>query len=328
MKRLAALLLISLTLGTAGSFWFYRELYKYYMDDPIVNLPIDYARFGKDYNDILVIGSSNTLMGVNPAIIDSVTGHKAYVLALKGTTIPHHTMILKEYLKSHPKPAYILLQVDWATLTDVAVPYNFPAYYRYLADTVFYNYVACNHYQYKYAPLRAYYTFQFLTRISDDAKLSLLSKKLRHAKINSSLDSTIIWSKGFMPLDLKFRPNNPLINPPTHSALTPRAIAMLNEFISICRHDSIPLIFIRPPVYKTFASTTLDHDYIDSVQYSIARKADVPVMSYVGLPQYDSTSYFFDEDHLSKHGAYVFSQNLAMDLKNFFARSDSLKGRR
>ncbi len=323
MKKLITISILSISVCAGVSYWFYSLLDKYYKDDGVINLPMDYAKYGKEHDDILIIGASDILMGVNPLVIDSITGLRSYELALKAATIPYHIMLFKEYLQSHPKPGYVFLQVDWSTLTDVAISYNFPAFYRYLDDTIFYNYVASNHYQYRYSALRAYYTFQFLTGTTDDKKLSLLLKILKHSKIESQVDSTIVYTKGFMPLDLKFRPNNALLHPPLRSAVTPRAVAMLNEFITICKADSIPLIFIRPPVYSTFASTTPDHAYIDSVQYRIANERHVPVMSYIGLPRYDSTSYFFDESHLSKHGADVFSKDFAIDIKNFIAHPDS-----
>ena len=87
----------------------------------------------KDVN-IILVGSSRTLVHLNPEIIDSITGLNSYNYGLNAVTIRTCYNIIHYALKKQQHAKLVVLNIDYSMFGLKADPYKDPYYYPFEKD--------------------------------------------------------------------------------------------------------------------------------------------------------------------------------------------------
>lgn len=82
------------------------------IDEMIIASPIEYALHSDEHNDVIFLGDSTCLCGVDPKRFERLTGLRGYNLGSQGRVGPMGFLITgKAYLSRHPRPEAVVLCV-------------------------------------------------------------------------------------------------------------------------------------------------------------------------------------------------------------------------
>jgi hypothetical protein len=94
----------------------------------------------------------------------------------------------------------------------------------------------------------------------------------------------------------------------------PSAIQELDQFMQECKQENIPVVFVMAPYYIGATKKIEDLDGMYKLFYSITEPYQIPIMDYTYDPISCDTAYFYNNSHLNRKGATMFSLKLAHDL--------------
>lgn len=82
----------------------------------------------------LFLGSSTTLVNINPALFDSLTGAYSFNAGMVMMQVSEMNMLVPKYVNAHGAPKQIFIDCDEATLSRNMGVWNFPKYYPMIND--------------------------------------------------------------------------------------------------------------------------------------------------------------------------------------------------
>jgi hypothetical protein len=251
-------------------------------------------------DDVVVFGSSVALNSINTKVLEDSIGLRSFNAASNGQTLFYHLVVMKSMLQRHaPKMILLGINSDDFSTDDRGERFKF---------------------------LTPYYNMGF-DEIDKSFEQDATEKVLM--KSNLYRYNTIWWrillyqfitpgevgEQGFIakPIPPSFPTLKTVEFDTTH--VTERRRAELTEFISICKARGITLIFFNPPNFL---------NKIDYEHFNIHKEL-VEIAENLGIIYFDDTQhplflshpeYFYDNEHLNKDGAAVYTSLMINRLKH------------
>ena len=261
----------------------------------------------KDVN-IILVGSSRTLVHLNPEIIDSITGLNSYNYGLNAVTIRTCYNIIHYALKKQQHAKLVVLNIDYSMFGLKADPYKDPYYYPFEKDddSLIMGYPGSKEWVHK-------------LEIFDIAMYDDLTK---YASIDGFIRPNRIPAggyKGFYPHtqlnDFKDPPPAEILH--SNALFSEEGLEVLQSLISVCRQKNVQLLMILAP----YAKKHFPAKYIDNFSIimnkvdSVAKKNNVAFINYTGILIAVDSTYFYNVNHLNIRGANIFSSIVADSIK-------------
>jgi hypothetical protein len=81
--------------------------------EAVAAIPMEYALSSSEYNDVIFVGDSAPLYGIDPRYFDELTGLKTYSLAsFRPVSVNGFVITVQAYLARHPAPRLVVLCVS------------------------------------------------------------------------------------------------------------------------------------------------------------------------------------------------------------------------
>lgn len=262
-----------------------------------------------NYN-ILLLGTSRMRNGLDPHVIDSITGLSTYNAAVPGSNAIEANMILQSYLVNNLPPQMVCLSAD-VILISSKKNISLPAAYVTCTDVPKIRSTLVD----GGMPLGLYDIVPFLklSEMTDLYRMSCLEGLLRHL---GKQKQTSNRNNGFINSDTssiaKDKPNAKKQMP-----LNVKCVKALDELISTCRQHNIKLVFVYAPEYKHYYTCNVTNlKEVMGVYEERAVKYGIPFLRYDSLDICLEGKYFKDNSHLNAKGAYLYSTIFANDILN------------
>jgi hypothetical protein len=265
---------------------------------------------GKENYNVLFLGSSRTLVHVNPLIIDSVLKVNSYNAGFDGINIIESKMFLDSYLEHHPAPRLLVLTIDIGSLAinDTTKLFDFPLYFPYLKDGNVKNTLS------EFLPQTKWIsTFPFLKpAYYDDFKKYMAIK----AAIRPGGDKKNILYKGFAPKEMEWKGEELHTRFQIHNSK--HGLDLLKQVLNICSENKIKCAIVYAPQTAELTERIDNfNDYLNLLKQT-CDDYNIPFLNYSEIPITNDKKYFYNHLHLNSEGANIYSELLANDLKNLF----------
>lgn len=295
MKKFLKKLLIFALVFFVVDKLFYVLIYlsPHFQTDPRIEMMLN----GKINKDIIVLGSSRGAMNIIASQIEKETGQSAYNIAFPGSDVEFHDFILKTLLKYNTKPKTIIFAIDEPSqfLPSTSITFRRDKLY----------------------PLVKYsYINQVLIDKGDRNFTSWFMCLSRLNKSNFKLIKKIsptetVQQCGSMPVDFV----NPKFKPIYRNEVQPYDVneelsSKRNAFFSIinqCKKNNINLVITFSPNFST------PSQYFEDRIKSLAPNSNFFIYDTT-KSVYKNKSYFYDESHLNKKGAAIFTSEVSAFL--------------
>ncbi len=282
---------------------------------------LDYCINSNEYNDVIFIGASRVQSHISPKIIDSIAGVKSYCLSINAIGIVEANMVLKKYLQNHPKPKAVFLNIDFNMFYTSGPLNNITDFLPYLNDTLIHNSLSPYKLAYRNKWAAHYVLLQKLFATTDKSKA--ISFSVNTAEPLSS-ESKLAY-KGYVPRISNWSQE-------AEAELKNTAVVtyqqegfdLLKNMVKICKQNSIELVLIYAPYLAQGKKNILNYNEIIGKVKDIASQNEVKYWDYSLMPICQTKKYFFNATHLNYDGSKIYSTQLALDIKNMLAKSDSL----
>ncbi|KAA5825599.1 hypothetical protein FPF71_06740 [Algibacter amylolyticus] len=247
-----------------------------------------------DSIEILVLGNSHAMNGIDPREFDLFT----YNMAFGSQTIYFDKAITLKQIKKMPNLKYVLVSIDYHSL-----------YYTHnKARDIFYHYyykIDYNKKNYFIEDLSWVYALGFKQTIREHlqrGKTNSYNGFVPHNTTNWSVINTPSAEKRVEQLEAGFREKNNIIN-------------NLNEFIKTLKKEKITPILITLPCHKYF-NENLNKDIVNKNLVEINKISDFYDVPYWNLTNKKyPDSLFYNVDHLNIHGAKKISKELNIKIQ-------------
>ena len=257
--------------------------------------------------DILLVGSSRTLVQIDPVIIDSVTKLQSYNYGLNAATVKTCFNVIKYGLFKQSAAKAVVLNIDYSMFDTGKDPYKDPFFYPYQNELpgLLINDSGLNN--------RIHQAKVFDIAMYDDmAKYAAIDGFIRPNRIVSGL------YKGFYPHMAENDFIEPLQKQIIHSnaSFTVNGINILNDIINLCNKKQKKLVLVVAPYVKKF----FPGNYIDNYSTIIAKVKAMAVANQVSFLDYtenpiaEDHDYFYNVNHLNVKGAKAYTRMLAGDI--------------
>jgi hypothetical protein len=255
---------------------------------------------GEMHNDIVVFGSSRGARNIIAGQIGDSLRLSVYNLSYPGSDVSFHEFLLRSYLRFNEKPKIVLLAIDDPSqlLPDESINFRYDRLY----------------------PLARYSHIN--NEMIEHGRKTWLSKVIVLARINkrnfdirmktySAYDS--LSACGSMPIamqrdDQAFKFDNSAQSYTTEFEREEKKAAF-KKFQDLCAKNGLKLVLVFPPNFK-----------LHNVEFEnrIREMSSVMVNYYIYNSEneiYSDKTYFFDESHLRKNGASIFTNELVNYLR-------------
>lgn len=262
---------------------------------------------GKEYYDVVFIGSSRTYYHINPKIVDSVLNVRCFNAGVDGANLFETNMILKCYLASHPPPKYIIADVATPGFNVAEKPiWNPNVYYPFLDNEIVFNTLST----YKRAHLLKYLPFLQITEGDDFLRQGVLAGLIGKEKPLAPHYDNGYLESGTDTIPLPFKVKYLTTDWPINE----KGVSILKQMIEICQNNGVRLFITYAPVYKLH-DEKMNTAFFPTLK-NICDTTRTPFLNYRYLDINNDNRLFRDELHLNKYGADIFTNLLANDLKN------------
>ncbi|WP_452224248.1 hypothetical protein [Lacinutrix chionoecetis] len=250
---------------------------------------------GEINKDLIVLGSSRGAGNILAGQIEKETGLSSYNLSYQGSNINFHEFILKTLLAYNSPPKKLILAIDNPTefSKDTSI--------RFRSDVL--------------QPLTKYnYINTTLVNQNVNSKLSYLfclsrlNKSHFRFKKNTQPSENPLDSFGTMPIIKKKVVNlkyNKEVKPYSKEIEVSSKIKSFKNIQDLCKQNNIELIYVFSPSFNTF-----NYDFYNRFKDLI--KPNEKVFMYdVSKDIYRNPDYFYDNAHLLKNGAQIFTSEIS-----------------
>lgn len=250
-------------------------------------------------SDLVIFGSSVGARNIVASQIEDSLDISTYNLSYPGSNIDFHLFLLESLLKFNKQPKNIILTVDdpVALLPSDALRFRLDRLYP-LAK---YNYI--NDELIKRGEKTSLSKFLILSRFNK-ANLNILQKRF------NAIDT--IQSCGSMPISFQKADSEFIYKDETGYPLEEEKTMKVNSFLKfqdICLRNDIKLHIVFSPNYKT-------HNPLFEKRIRELSNQEVLIYVYKETEtRYLDKQYFYDEGHLKKDGAIIFTNEIIAHLR-------------
>ncbi len=314
MKKILPYLLFSLIIPIGAAVLYYLHFKSDTTDiDPNMKYLV---RPSSEQNDILFIGNSRVLNQIDPRVTEEITGLKAYNLGLEGGSTVYFNMVYRTYLQRHPKPKYIVMNVDFRCFDTEHRVFNFPDYFPYLRDSMVHACLAPYYSQYETGIAQFYYRMKRINSKADPSKVSNLRSIF---EFGSAHELPVVDTlRGFHPFSMTWESQRHVLTQ-YDAVYSQKGFDLLREIIKDAQAHDIKVILICAPFYMDYRQIVRNYDVVRDSILAIADATHVPYWNYSDIAMGDSTKYFYNVNHVNAAGAAVYSRILSADLKCYMS---------
>lgn len=308
MKKAVSYLLFTIFFSwllLSGIYYFYQSGYNKYHFHETEQLK-EIIR-GHEKFDIVFLGSSRVKRHVNPCIIDSLTGRSSYNIGLLGANLYEMDLALKCFLKNHPAPAMLVIELPNPAFEVSKAPiYNPNLYFQDLDNNYVFDALRPDQhvYLYKWLPF---------TRLAESSELLRLHAVFGLAGKKAETD--LIHCKGFMSYsDDSVQLPLKRVYPTQNAKIESKGIELLRGILRTCIASSIRPIVVYTPVYKR-NDEPMNPKFFSTIE-RLCKEAKVEFWNYrMADPFAHDHTLFHDEVHLNKKGSELFSQLIGLHIQ-------------
>ena len=265
--------------------------YTYTYNHPIYarNKPSWLKKINNDIDfDYILLGSSRCIEHLNPVQIDKQTGERGINLGYAASGPLEIKLMLHEYLKNHPHPKKVFVQLDDKFNQEYADTLAVSSWIPFLKDDYIFEEITKNSSfssYHRYIPFYRYCLFE--------SKLGIRNIAMSYVKQNN-----FERLKGFVPIDRLAKSNYEMIS----YELKNKPNQHIEEIEKWCKEKNIEVYFFTAPYFKRTLNTDVIRNHVNS---------------YSDFSQLfkDQRMYFGDPNHLNKEGAKVFTDYF---IKEYF----------
>ena len=268
---------------------------------------------GKVNAEILVAGSSRALVFFHPTIIDSLSGYNSYNIGLDGHPLYLQYHRLQAYFRTNEKPKLVVQELGLNTLGMPDGVYYPEQYTPYLSEPEIYkNLVTVEPTLWKSKYIPMYDFFRFKKELAGVSVKGLLGLE------DPAKDPLI---KGYYPRHWEWMTHfdqfKKLYPEGREYPLDSAGVACLENIISLCRENEVPLVLVYPPEYYENFPYSLNREEIMDTFVRIAAENEIPYWDYTHSAMSYNQDLFYNSQHMNDRGARAFSRDLAPRLKQF-----------
>jgi hypothetical protein len=263
-------------------------------------------RLNREKADLIVVGSSQSLHGINPKYLDGL-GYRAYNFSMRGGGIEYFRQIYNWILRDgYTKPRLVVYQLDWFVFDPSQAGRLFEDDCEFFSTRVF---MKC-----------------LLSRQFDWSRL--LKRRFSMLKMRSELAS---WSKqraltvkslgrghlGYAPCWGTWDEVAQAKDTFTHPTVDPARVKYLELLLDDLKRDGVDVILVQVPNFLPGRKNKEAIRDINKRVRVIADKYGVPFLDYNGDKVSELNrqgNLFTDGVHLNEEGAAIFSATLRNDL--------------
>lgn len=259
--------------------------------------------------DIVVSGSSRALVHYDPRVIQSITGLSVFNIGRNGSQSDLQLAVLKTYLRHNAKPKLVIHNLDLYSFVTSHEIYDPAQYLPYLGEQPLYaavRNVYPDAWKWKYLPLYGY--------VVADMRFTWLLGLQRcfgveptEDHINGFAPRPWAWTGEFEA----FRRDNPN---GVATPIEPAGVRVMEELMSLCRAEKIPLLLIYSPEYFEVQSLQTNRAQIFAQFAVLSARYQVPLWDFSNSGLAKSRAYFYNSQHLNSDGAAAFSEEVARRL--------------
>ena len=291
---------ICFCLFSAGGYYFFVEgLKRKYPErfEKIRQLACD-----PSYYEIVFIGSSRTLYGIDTKEIQKTTGKKVFNAGLEGATANEMLFALKTFLSSHPAPKHVYVMLDLHTFkAKSSDPINLH-YYTSLLN--------CGNISDNLEPLVG--TKIVLWKKVPFLSLIDFSEQMRAEAIHGWLHPSSAQHSydGYIPLIRHFSKSTNHENF-SSDTISIRDRSSFQEFQKITQQKGIAVHYFEGAYLSTWAEIHKPSRIYDKLSTTLPINS--PLKQYTGFAD---TLFFKDETHLNAIGAKKYAEILAFYINH------------
>ena len=260
--------------------------------------------------DMLINGSSRAWVQFSPYILDSSLGINSYNLGMDAAPPDIQYERLKVYLRYNKKPKYILQEVGYVTtfFASRGLP-NYQQFLPYLNDTAVWRLYKSLYPNVtiveRYFPL---YKYNNQLPLIKEGLMSYIGKGRVSGKYKGYMGHELSWDSSFSEMAR--------LNPKGFECkIEPKALATLEQYLTLCKENDIQIILVYPPFYYEANRYIVNHKLILNKLDELAKKYEIPYLDYRNRYLDSSKNYYYNSQHLNKQGSELFTQMLVKDLQ-------------
>lgn len=281
----------------------------------------DRSEIWQEYNvnskkmDVIFTGSSHSAFGLNPEILDSLTGYYSYNLSTAAQS-PKTAFIVIDYIIRKSSPKYIIL------------------------DNYFFTIFVDNQFQNQIIPVSQFEStkdiimsvnkyFNFTEKVYFSLPITWYKKQLGNSfknlikeafklSINTSEDIPI--NKGFFPYKNKvsysdLKAGNLGLEYLKVENIDNNQLNYLQKIIDLAKDNGVNIIFCSLPLPQITRNKVKNFDNFQLVYNDIAKRNNINFIDFndIDLNLVD-TIHFKDTDHLNMYGANICTEYLSKNL--------------
>lgn len=258
--------------------------------------------------DGVIMGTSRGLEHYNPYILDSLTGHSFYNLGMGGYPIDKQLMKYRFYCNYNPKPKYVILDVDYITMTapkSLVHDFQSEQYLPLIYDKCMRQELRDMGYSIwdVYFPLVRWFGYQ--THI----------KRGVFDYFNIQHHTEYKSYKGFSPDPGSWNPNNLRSKDSIPGIIDESQKVLLETALREWKTDSVYVIMVNSPKY--YAYSAMNQNRQEEIRYfdSLSIHFDIPYFDYCSHSWMCLDSTLFNNGyHLTPVGADIFSAEVARNI--------------
>jgi hypothetical protein len=310
-KYVLVIYLVNLALG-----WGLKKLGPEYADSPYGQVKWeDFRQVPPSSLDILFLGSSHFLSGIDPAVVDSVSAQNSYNMARVGLRPASAYVLLNEVLETQ-KPKFVVLDIFHRTFTGSG--------FNHLYDFGYVDYD-----QSKVSFARENFS------LAENARLLLPTYNYRSnfpnlrplLGLRSSKDNwQALHYKGYIRHNEtvsqeKLKENEFLNYQFDQLQIDPKNLVYLDKLVNLCREKDIEMIWVTTPLPEICVAGIKNQHEIDAYFQDLADKYGITYLNYNDPELRKHVSFsdsidYSDDDHLNFRGAKKISIDIAQRIES------------
>lgn len=290
----------------------------------IYDQPYSYGSLSKLYSgtinaDIVIFGSSRTMLHLDPAVIESATHLTTYNLAKDGTNIYQSFFTLEEYLLHNKRPKLIIFEADLNQLNNNNMLRFEKEKFR---DYSFLSLHTSNLFEYsliekisqklvqsQFAANKPAIFYSFLTK-------TFIGERDKEESVKDFgswvFSNGAHLKKGSVLQNDELSPQNP------NFSISLSKISLLQKVVDLSNSQHIPILFFSPPINAWKENKSVNDGIAKIKSFSINNQ----LISHIDF-SFDkefslSTNIWWNKDHLNISGAQILSRKISEKIMCIF----------
>jgi hypothetical protein len=274
---------------------------------------------GNLQSDVLIYGSSRARAHIDCKILEDSLALPTYNLGLDGYTFEMQFCRHRLVMKNNKKPTYILMSLDYATLSQKDELYQAEQFAPYFNDGIIKETIkqrkGFDFWDY-YLPLIRY--TGNLSQLTYAFNIFLRPQINKSNRYKGYYNTNIQWTKDFE--EAKKRKNHLKVN------IDSSTLHLFGAFLKSLKENNINPIFVFTPVYIDGQAFISNKEAVFNLYQEFSIRYNIPLMDYSSDSICNNKKYFYNTTHLNLEGSTMFSKKLASDLKKYISLTSKKAG--